>query len=83
MQAGGLAAEGMAQCSESRIWDSFSVKALHCQAEVRLSVLSEAFTTHHPGRVSKASDPHTYKHLNGDRDGAVERGVASILGHDC
>lgn len=30
----------------------------------------------------KAKEPDTYKHLNGDRDGAVERRVASVLGHD-
>lgn len=39
---------------------------------------------HHPSPwQSKVRTPDTYKHLNGDRNGAVERGVASILGHDC
>lgn len=37
---------------------------------------------HSPLWESKASGLDTYKHLNGDRDGAVERRVACILGHD-
>lgn len=40
-------------------------------------------STHHslPWR-GKASPLGTYKHLDGDRDSTVQRGVASILGHD-
>lgn len=40
--------------------------------------------THYPiPQNSKASTPlGTYKHFNGDRDSAVQRGVASVLGHD-
>lgn len=40
--------------------------------------------THHPlPWKGKASTPGcTYKHLDGDRDSAVQRGVASVLGHD-
>ena len=40
--------------------------------------------THHPSsQNSKASAPlGTYKHLNGDRDSAVQRRVASVLRHD-
>lgn len=34
-----------------------------------------------PGRARPAPRD-TYKHLNGDGDSAVQRGVASVLGHD-
>lgn len=58
------------------------------------AVRTRAFTTrlrqslwysekHSPSWESKASELDTYKHLDGDRHGAVERRVASILGHDC
>lgn len=56
--------------------------------DVRTQGFSRAPTlwehTHHPSsQNSKASAPlGTYKHLNGDRDSAVQRGVARVLGHD-
>lgn len=31
---------------------------------------------------ARPAPPGTYKHFNGDRDSAVQRGVASVLGHD-
>jgi hypothetical protein len=42
----------------------------------------EALATPRPGRARPAPRC-TYKHLDGDRDSAVERRVASIFGHDC
>lgn len=42
----------------------------------------EALITPYSGKTRPVCPLGTYKHLDGDGDGAVQRGVAGVLGHD-
>lgn len=66
------------------LWDSLLSNSLSCGDSGFWQGPNTLGSTHHPiSWKGKASAPlGTYKHLDGDRNSAVQRRVASILGHD-